>query len=78
MDRNDRVINLCEMKFSIKPYTITKSYADNLRNKLTTFRNETGTDKTLFLTLITAFGLKENDYSKQLVNDALTMEALFE
>ncbi len=78
IDRNDRVINICEMKFSIKPYTITKSYAANLRHKLTTFRTETGTDKTLFLTLITAFGLKENDYSKQLVNDALTMEALFE
>jgi AAA+ ATPase superfamily predicted ATPase len=78
IDRNDRVINICEMKFSIKPYTITKSYADNLRNKLTTFRTETGTDKTLLLTLITAFGLKANDYSKQLVNDALTMEALFE
>jgi AAA+ ATPase superfamily predicted ATPase len=78
IDRSDRVINICEMKFSIKPYTITKSYADNLRHKLTTFRTETGTDKTLFLTLITAFGLKANEYSRQLVNDALTMEALFE
>jgi uncharacterized protein len=77
IDRNDRVINICEMKFSIKSFTITKSYADNLRHKLTTFRDETGTNKTLFLTLITAFGLKPNAYSAQVVNDTLTMDALF-
>ena len=77
IDRSDRVINICEIKFSIKKFTINKSYADNLRNKLTQFREETGTNKTLFLTLITTFGLNENDYAQQLVNDSLDMNALF-
>ncbi len=78
IDRNDRVINLCEMKFSTDIFSITKSYSDNLRNKITAFRTETGTTKTLFLTMITTYGLKKNAYSQQLVNDALDMSALFD
>jgi uncharacterized protein len=78
IDRNDRVINICEIKFSTDKYSITKPYAVNLRNKLSAFRTETGTNKTLFLTMITTFGLKNNEYSMQLVNDTVEMEALFE
>jgi len=77
IDRSDRVINICEMKFSIKPFTITKEYAANLRNKLSVFRAETNTNKTLFLTLITTFGLNSNEHSTQLVHDSLDMGALF-
>ena len=77
IDRSDRVINICEIKFSVKAYSITKSYGDNLRNKLSVFRTETGTNKTLFLTMITTFGLKQNAHSQQLVNDSLDMNALF-
>lgn len=77
LDRSDRVINICEIKFSIDAYRITKTYADNLRNKLTAFRTETKTNKTLFLTMITTFGLAPNEYTQQLVNDTLDMNALF-
>ena len=77
IDRNDRVINICEIKFSVNQYRITKAYADNLRNKLTAFRTETKTNKTLFLTMITTFGVSSNKYSEQLVNDSLDMNALF-
>ena len=77
IDRNDRVINICEIKFSVAPYTITKSYSDNLSHKLAVFRAETGTKKTLFLTLITTFGLSPNIYAQQLVNDSVDMNALF-
>jgi uncharacterized protein len=55
-----------------------KPYAENLRNKLSAFRTETDTNKTLFLTMITTFGLKNNEYSMQLVNNTVEMEALFE
>ncbi len=78
IDRNDRVINICEIKFSIEKFTITKVYAENLSNKLSAFRVETGTNKTLFLTMITTFGLKANPYSQQLVNDNLDMNILFQ
>ena len=78
IDRKDRVINLCEMKFSTKPFTITKAYAENLRHKMMIFKQETNTPKTLFLTIIAAHGLAENQYSQQLVQDALDMNALFD
>ncbi len=78
MDRRDRVINLFEIKFSQNIYTIKKAYAQNLRNKMTTFRTETKTTKALFLTFITTFGLKNNQYSIGLVQNELTMDALFD
>ncbi len=78
IDRKDRAINVCEMKFSVMPFLISKAYAENLRNKLTVFRQETGTSKTLFLTMVTAKGVTPNDYSRELVQDALDMNALFD
>ena len=77
IDRKDRVINICEIKFSHKAFTITQAYAENLRNKLMVFREETGTNKALFLTIIAAHGLKPNTYSMQLVKDTLDMNVLF-
>ncbi len=76
IDRNDRVISVCEMKFSVNPFVIDKTYAARLQHKLRSFQAETGTTKALFLTLITTFGLKENAYS-HLAQDSLDMNALF-
>ncbi len=78
IDRRDRVINICEIKFSEATFVITKSYADNLRNKLATFRQTTGTKKSLFLTFITTFGVTQNKYAMSLVQNSLTMDELFE
>ena len=47
IDRRDRVINICEIKFSSSLYTITKAYADKLRQKITVFKTETGTQKAI-------------------------------
>ncbi len=77
IDRSDRVINICEMKFSVSSFTIDKAYAENLRNKIAVFREETKTKKTLFLTMVTTFGLKQNEYAMQLVNESLDISALF-
>ncbi len=49
IDRKDLCINICEMKFSIDEFVISKSYATELENKLKVFRSNTGTRKTLFL-----------------------------
>lgn len=78
IDRRDQVINLCEMKFSINPFVIDPKYAEELRNKIGTFRTETRTRKSVFLTMITTFGLQANSYSTGLVQDSITMDSLFE
>jgi len=77
IERRDNVINLCEMKFSINAYAIDKKYDAELRNKTAAFKTETKTKKSVFLTTLTTFGLKQNAYSGNVQND-LKMDVLFE
>lgn len=77
IERRDRIINLCEIKFSEQEYSINKAYAGNLKNKINAFRNETKTRKSIFLTFITLYGLKQNQYSINLVQNDLSVDRLF-
>ncbi|HMQ46535.1 MAG TPA: ATP-binding protein [Saprospiraceae bacterium] len=77
IDRRDQVINLCEMKFSIAPYTITQAYDGELRHKLQAFREETATNKAIFITLLSTFGLVSNPYSSSSIENSLTLDDLF-
>ena len=76
IDRMDRVINLCEMKFSSGEYEIDKDYEMNLRNKIERFRTTTNTRKALHLTMVTTFGVKRNKYSG-IVQSQVTIDDLF-
>lgn len=78
IDRNDHVINLCEAKFYNAPFSLDKSYAMRLREKMATFQETTKTSKQLFWTLITTFGLKQNEHSIGLIQQVLTLDDLFE
>ncbi|MDX2250370.1 MAG: ATP-binding protein [Bacteroidia bacterium] len=78
IDRNDHVINLCEIKFYAAEYTIDKAAAMKYRNRIAKFKETSHTRKQVFLTMITTFGIKENPYSLGLVDSALTMDDLFE
>lgn len=77
LDRKDQIINICEAKFSISEFVISKEYATNLRKKIAIFTEATKTKKTVFLTILTTFGLKENENSLGLVQNTLTLENLF-
>ena len=76
IDRADRVINVCEMKFSNETFTIDKDYDADLRYKISAFRNTTGTKSNLMLTLITSYGVKKNIYSG-IVQREILMDDLF-
>jgi uncharacterized protein len=77
IDRRDRIINLCEIKFSINPFTITKAYDLALRNKISVFKETTKTRKAVFLTMITTYGLVQNEYSRSIIQNEITMDDLF-
>jgi uncharacterized protein len=77
IDRKDDVINVCEMKFSINPFTIDKKYSEELLSKVDTFRTATHTNKSIFLTMITTYGIVKNVYSNGIVQNSLTMDNLF-
>lgn len=77
IDRADGIISVCEMKFTEGPFTITKVYADRLRRKLQVFRDVTGTRKALQLVFVTSYGVTENRYARELVDQTVLMDALF-
>ena len=78
IDRKDDCINLCEIKFHQAPFAIDQNYAQELERKITVFRNQTKTSKTIFLTFITPFGLHKNEYSTEWVNSEITLNDFFE
>jgi AAA+ ATPase superfamily predicted ATPase len=78
IDRRDFIIHICEMKYSKSVFTIDKKYAEELIHKMDAFSQQTRTNKSLFVTMVTTFGIKENDYASQLVQNYITMDALFE
>ena len=74
--RKDMVINVCEMKYSIDKFSISKEYEENLKNKLQTFTNEVKPKEQLVLTFITFNGLQKNEHS-ELVLSQIDGEQLF-
>jgi hypothetical protein len=77
IDRDDRVINLCEIKWAGSEYIITKSYAEELRKKMALFKHYSKTKKQVFLTFISTYGLLQNEHSQGLVDKELRLDDLF-
>lgn len=63
IERADRVINLCEIKYSTGLYSLSKEEEAKLRIRMGDFVEETGSKHAIFPTLITTFGLKPNAHS---------------
>ncbi|MES2199989.1 MAG: hypothetical protein V4489_07460 [Chlamydiota bacterium] len=75
--RADNCINLCEMEFCNEEFIVDKGYATNLAYKKALFRKITKTKKTLFTTLVTAYGAKENAQYLASVDNQLSVDVLF-
>ena len=76
IDRADRVINLCEMKFSDAPYVISKEYESKLRERMTIFREDTKTRKSVVTTMVTTYGVQQGIHSAVVQNEVV-MDDLF-
>jgi AAA+ ATPase superfamily predicted ATPase len=74
--RNDQIINLCEIKYAHAEFGIDRKYDEVLRNKREAFVRETKTRKAVHLTMITTYGVKQNEYSG-LVQSEVKMDDLF-
>ena len=77
IERGDRVINLCEMKYASSEYTIDKAYDLNLRNKRSAFLDETRSRKAAQVTMITTYGLRKNAYQAGVPYEVI-LDDLFE
>ena len=78
IDRADGCIHLCEVKFHNRPFTVTKDFHYKLIRRKAVFRDATQTTKSLFTTLITAYGIKPNAHFHSAVDAHLTLEVFFD
>jgi uncharacterized protein len=77
IDRPDDAITLCEIKYSGVPFRIDKQYAKNLQTKAQVFKSRTGTQKQIFIALISAEGVQKSMYSAELLSAQVTADDLF-
>lgn len=77
IDRADNCLNLCEIKYASDEFVLDKDYAADLRSKKRIFIELTKSKKSIFLTLITTYGIKKNQAADEVVDIQLTMNDLF-
>ncbi len=76
IERADRNINLCEMKFSTGLYAVSKDYEQKLRERVSIFRAETKTRCSTRTTFVTTYGVLKNKHSG-IVDDEVSLDDLF-
>ncbi|MBO7686023.1 MAG: ATP-binding protein, partial [Kiritimatiellae bacterium] len=76
IDRDDGIINLCEMKFAEGMHAITKQEAADVQRKKFALKDETATKKAVYVTYVTTEGLKRNSYAND-VQSEVTLDDLF-
>lgn len=77
LDREDGAITLCEIKYTSHPFFIDKTIAMSLIKKVDVFNEQIKSKKQIFLSMISAAGLKENLWSQELIHGSVSLEDLF-
>ncbi|MBP3208366.1 MAG: ATP-binding protein [Oscillospiraceae bacterium] len=76
ISRRDHIVNLCEIKFSIHPFTVDQKYYNIILDRAAEIKEHVPPTTAIHNTLISTFGVKENRYSKVFTN-VITLEDLF-
>jgi uncharacterized protein len=77
IDRDDGIINLCEIKYNYKQLIIDKTIAMNLMKKIEVYQQQSLTQKQISVVFITTAGVKESAWSKELIDHIVTLDSLF-
>ena len=77
IERADKAVNLCEMKFYTSEFELTKEYAKKLRIRNELFKNVSKSKRQIFNTLITTFGLLHNENSLGIIDNTIVLNDLF-
>ncbi len=75
-DGDDGIITLREIKYTKDPVMIDKAYAENLKNKIISYKTQTRSNAQLHLAFISANGIKENMYGNELIDQVITLNDL--
>lgn len=76
IERADRIIHLCEMKFSGDTFRIRPEYERHLRERSGLFKELTKTNKTVVNTFVTTYGVA-NAKNRSIVHSEVTMDDLY-
>lgn len=76
-DRSDNAITLCEIKYTNKLFVIDKEYSQTLQRKKEVFIKRTKTTKEIFYAIISANGVKDNAYTRAMIDNVITLDDLF-
>ncbi len=77
IDRNDNCINILELKFHDSVFDMSKTYANQLQERLSIFKQKTKLRKNIFITLLTAKGSNKNEHYLNIITNELTINDLF-
>lgn len=77
ISRNDKVINMCEIKYYGGEFSVNKDYYQVLLRRQTILAEHVSPKVAIHSTLITTFGLTDNEYSGAFTN-VIVLDDLFE
>ena len=71
IDRDDGIVNLCEMKFAADEFEVTVTDDRDMKRRMAELRELSGTRKSLHVTYVTTYGLKKNSYAKNVQSEVI-------
>lgn len=77
IDRDDNVINVCEMKWASEEFVIQKADDADIKNKVSALERESGTKKAIHVTMVTTYGVKHNMYYDEIQSEVV-LDQLFD
>ena len=72
INRADKVVNVCEIKYSASEYALTKEEYLKIQNRISAFQSETKTKSAVWPILITVFGTISGEYANAIQQVAIT------
>lgn len=78
IDRADKIINLCEIKYYNQQVIVNADFEKEIRNRIASFGYFTKTRKSLFFCLISPFGASNNMLASNLIQNEVVLEDLFD
>jgi hypothetical protein len=77
IERADRIVNICEVKYSQEAYKLEKEEYDKMCKRKNAFIQETGLRHTPWLTMITTEGIAPGKYA-EMIQSQVGLDGLFE
>ncbi|MBQ7192653.1 MAG: ATP-binding protein [Paludibacteraceae bacterium] len=76
IERSDKVVNLCEIKFTDLPYSLSKREAELIRNRMAVLNNTFKTRRTISTVLLTNTKAIKNTHYNSIIDKNITLDDL--